>query len=152
MGSGTETEPRDVLSLFTLSRVTANHCSKSLSDLLSNKTCYNGFLVTFAVIARMFSGNHLYLFFFQTMIASCSSATYDWDSDNIQESDPILLEADKPYYLEAYHNDFGGGHNVKIRVRLDKTEHTNSKVGAARDERQKITISSTVLWEKQVCL
>lgn len=84
------------------------------------------------------------------MIASCSSATYDWDSDNIQESDPIPLEADMPYYIEAYHNDFGGGHNVKIRVRLDKTEHTNSKVGAARDERQKITISSKILWEKQV--
>lgn len=61
------------------------------------------------------------------------------------------MEADKPYYIEAYHNDFGGGHNVKIRVGLDKTEHTNSKVGAARDERQRITISSTVLWEKQVC-
>jgi len=85
------------------------------------------------------------------MIASCSSATYDWDSDNIQGSDPISLEADKPYYIEAYHNDFAGGHHVKIRVRLDTTEHTNSKVGAARDERQKITISSTVLWEKQVC-
>ena len=98
---------------------------------------------------RQLSVGHQSLF--QAKIASCTSATNNWDSDNIQESVPIHLEADKPYYIEAYHNDFGGRHNVKIRVRLDKTEHTNSKVGAARDERQKITISSTVLWEKQVC-
>jgi len=88
--------------------------------------------------------------FFQEKIASCSSATHDWDSDNIQASEPILLEADEPYYIEAYHNDFGGGHNVMIRVRMDKTQHTNSKVGAARDEQQKITISSTIRWEIQV--
>lgn len=37
-----------------------------------------------------------------------------------------------------------------IRVRMDKTQHTNSKVGAARDEQQKITISSTIRWEIQV--
>lgn len=85
------------------------------------------------------------------MIASCTGAAYDWNHNNVQESDPISLEADKAYYIDAYHNDYGGGHHVKMRVGLEKTKHTNNKVGAARDEKQKITISSTLLWEKQVC-
>ena len=40
---------------------------------------------------------------------------------------------------------------MTVRVRLDQTEHTNTKVGAAVDEKQQITISSTIDWEKQVC-
>lgn len=83
---------------------------------------------------------------FQSKIASCTSSTNNWNSGSVQASERIPLEANKPYYLEAYSD----ADHVTVRVRLDQTEHTNTKVGAAVDEKQQITISSTIDWEKQV--
>ena len=88
-------------------------------------------------------------FSLQVKIASCSAATRDWYQ--VQKSERIALEANTPYYIEAYHTDFAHDHHVSIRVGLEKTSHTNAKVGAARDEKQQITISSTLHWEIQVC-
>ena len=96
---------------------------------------------------RLCISNRLFL---QTKIASCSSATTNWNSYSVQESEPISLEAGKLYYIEAYHNDYSGSHHMKIRVSMEKTQHTNAEVSAARDEKQKIRISSSVLWDKQV--
>lgn len=99
-------------------------------------------------------GKHSYLIpqlcyfvtIFQSKIASCTSSTNNWNSGSVQASERIPLEANKPYYLEAYSD----ADHVTVRVRLDQTEHTNTKVGAAVDEKQQITISSTIDWEKQV--
>lgn len=91
----------------------------------------------------------LQMFLLQTKIASCSSATRDWNQ--VQKSDSMFLEANKPYYIEAYHTDFGADHHVAIQVGLENTNHIHAKVGAARDEQQQITITSSLHWEIQVC-
>eukprot|EP00111_Clytia_hemisphaerica_P022445 TCONS_00065960-protein len=59
-----------------------------------------------------------------------------------QQSEPMYLDRNKEYFYQAYVADGGGSLYFQLGLFGEKTQHPNSRVNKARDEKQQIFIKS----------
>lgn len=67
-----------------------------------------------------------------------------------QTSELMYLDKNHEYYYEAYVADGGGTYDLAIGLFAGRTNHANKITKSAVNEKQKITITSTVEPSKQV--
>lgn len=84
------------------------------------------------------------------MIAEGRGYSPSWDRRSGQRSEKQLLEAGVPYYLEAHYKEYGGGDFVQIGVEFYDVPISAGTIDGAVNERQKVTVASTVQQEIQV--
>ena len=73
-----------------------------------------------------------------------------WDRyENLQYSEPVYLEAGRPYYFEALSNNFPGPWDLGVAAKLHDSELNGGLYDSDKEE-QSIEISSSTVQEIQV--